>query len=180
MNIYLNPGHDKTLDSGAVNTNLNLCECDLAYELAGAVKDYLERQGMHVIIGQRDDLYDVCNEANRWPADYFISLHFNAFNKRASGTETLVSSSLDSLLLGHAIQANVKAALCLPDRGIKERPGLFVLRSTSMPAVLAEICFLDNDSDIRRYLDRRNETARAVAAGIVQFTSQAAAAYAAA
>lgn len=33
MLVYLNPGHDRKLDSGAVNTNLNLRECDLAWRL---------------------------------------------------------------------------------------------------------------------------------------------------
>ena len=172
MNIYLNPGHDRTLDSGAVNRNLNLRECDLAYELAQLVKTYLERHGMHVVIGQNDDLYLICDEANGWVADYFISIHFNAFNKRATGTETLVSGSRDSLLLVHSIQANLKAVLCLPDRGIKERPGMFVLRNTAMPAVLVEVCFLDNDYDVKRYFDKKDEVARAIATGIVQFVRQ--------
>lgn len=173
MNIYLNPGHDKALDSGAVNRNLNLRECDLAYELAQLIKTYLERHGIHVVIGQNDDLYRICGEANSWPADYFLSIHFNAFNTRATGTETLVSGSLDSLLLGHSIQANLKAVLCLPDRGIKERPGMFVLRNTAMPAVLVEVCFLDNDYDIKRYFDKKDDVARAIATAIVQYIGQA-------
>lgn len=169
MKIYVNPGHDRKLDSGAVNTNLQLRECDVAYELAMLVKTYLERHGMTVLVGQYDDLYAICAEANEFEADYFVSIHFNAFNKRATGTETLVSGSLESLLLGHSIQANVKAVLCLPDRGIKERPGMFVLRNTVMPAVIVEVCFLDNDYDMRRYEGQKENVARAIATGIVQY-----------
>lgn len=60
MKVYLNPGHDRLLDSGAVNAALNLRECDLAYELAEAVQAYLERNGVAVVLGQSDDLYAVC------------------------------------------------------------------------------------------------------------------------
>ena len=52
MKVYLNPGHDRLLDSGAVNAALNLRECDLAYELAEAVQAYLERNGVAVVLGQ--------------------------------------------------------------------------------------------------------------------------------
>jgi len=169
MKVYLNPGHDRLLDSGAVNVALNLCECDLAYELAAAVQAYLERSGIAVVVGQSDDLYAVCGQANAAEADVFVSLHFNAFNKRATGTETLISNTPQSLLLGHCIQANVKAVLNLPDRGLKERPGLFVLRNTAMPAVVVEVCFIDNDYDMRCYEAHKDETARAIAAGIIQY-----------
>lgn len=169
MKVYLNPGHDRTLDSGAVNAHLALRECDLAYDLGCLVQERLERNGIAVICGQRDDLDAVCSEANEKDADVFVSLHFNAFNMRATGTETLVSGTPDSLLLGHCIQSNIRAVLCLPDRGLKERPCLFVLRRTAMPAVLAEVCFIDNDYDIKRYLGRAEEVASAIATGIIQY-----------
>ena len=133
---------------------------------------YLEDNGIAVHFGQSDDLYAVCDEANWEDCDLFISLHFNAFNGRASGTETLISGSTGSLMLGHCIQSNVKAVLNLPNRGLKERPGLFVLRSTMMPAVLVEVCFIDNDSDWRRYEAHKDAVARAIATGILQYPAQ--------
>lgn len=172
MKVYVNAGHDRHLDSGAVNPRLNLRECDAAYELACLVKKYLEGNGIAVLFGQKDDLYAVCDEANREDCDLFISLHFNAFNGRASGTETLISGSTGSLMLGHCIQSNLRAVLNLPNRGLKERPGLFVLRSTVMPAVLVEVCFIDNDFDWRRYAVHKDDAARAIAMGIMQYPGQ--------
>ncbi|MCH4166770.1 MAG: N-acetylmuramoyl-L-alanine amidase [Megasphaera sp.] len=169
MKVYLNPGHDREVDSGAVNTHLEVRECDLAYDLGCLVKERLERNGIAVVLGQNDDLYAVCDEANQEEVDVFVSIHFNAFNTRATGTETLVSGTANSLMLGHCIQSNIKAVLCLPDRGLKERPGLFVLRNTAMPAVLAEVCFVDNDYDIKRYMGRAEEVASAIATGILQY-----------
>ena len=75
-------------------------------------------------------------------------------------------------MLGHCIQSNLKAVLNLPNRGLKERPGLFVLRSTMMPAVLVEVCFLDNDSDWRRYAAHKDAAARAIATGIMQYPAR--------
>lgn len=170
MIIYLNPGHDRVLDPGAINTKLGLQECDIAYELAEKIKSYIEQNGITVAIGQHDDLYRICDQANDMGADLFVSLHFNAFNNRATGTETLVSGSAASLILGHHIQSRLKSVLALPDRGLKERPGLFVLRNTAMPAVLVEVCFIDNDYDIKHYLDREDAVARAIAEGIAAYT----------
>lgn len=49
---------------------------------------------------------------------------------------------------------------------------LLVINSTIMPAVLAEICFIDNDDDIRRYEARKGQTADAIATGIIQYMGQ--------
>lgn len=172
MKVYLNAGHDRELDSGAINKNLGLTECEAAYELSQLIQHYLEDNGIAVVFGQSDDLFAICDEANRKECDIFVSIHFNAFNSRASGTETLISGSTGSLMLGHCIQSNIKAVLNLPNRGLKERPGLFVLRSTMMPAVLVETCFIDNDSDWRRYDAHKDDVARAIATGIMQYPHQ--------
>lgn len=172
MKVYLNAGHDRELDPGAINKHLGLTECEAAYELSQLIQHYLEDNGIAVIFGQNDDLFAICDEANRKECDIFVSIHFNAFNGRASGTETLISGSTGSLMLGHCIQSNIKAVLNLPNRGLKERPGLFVLRSTMMPAVLVETCFIDNDSDWRRYDAHKDDVARAIATGIMQYPHQ--------
>ncbi len=169
MICYLNPGHDRQLDSGAVNRHCGIRECDLAWELGEAVKGLLEVQGLTVHMRQSDDLFTVCDEANAIDADIFVSLHFNAFNCRASGTETLISSSPSSLILGHCIQSHLVRTLELPNRGLKERAGLYVLRNTAMPAVLVEICFVDNDCDLARYQVRQEKVAQAIADGIITY-----------
>ena len=65
MKVYLNAGHDRDLDPGAVNRRLHLRECDAAYELALGVQQYLERNGIAVVFGQDDDLYHICDQANQ-------------------------------------------------------------------------------------------------------------------
>ena len=123
MKVYLNAGHDRQLDPGAVNRRLNLRECDAAYELALGVQQYLERNGIAVVFGQDDDLYRICDQANQAECDLFVSIHFNAYNGRASGTETLISGSTGSLMLGHCIQTNLKAVLNLAQPGTQRTAG---------------------------------------------------------
>lgn len=172
MLVYLNPGHDRRLDSGAVNQNLHLRECDLAWALGVKVKDYLLANDIDVILKQDDDLNGICHDANTSGADIFVSLHFNGFNGRATGTETLISYTPSSLILGHCIQSYVRAVLCLPDRGIKERNDLRVITGTAMPACLLETCFIDNDTDINRYFKYADKVARAIAAAIMRYPAQ--------
>ena len=50
--------------------------------------------------------------------------------------------------------------------GIKERPGLVVLRRTQMPAVLIEAGFLNTDADNALFDQKFNEIADAIAQGI--------------
>ena len=82
MKVYLNPGHDRLLDSGAVNAALNLRECDLAYELAEAVQAYLERNGVAVVLGQSDDLYAVCGQANAAEAPFISTPSISGLRAR--------------------------------------------------------------------------------------------------
>ncbi|MUP47972.1 N-acetylmuramoyl-L-alanine amidase [Veillonellaceae bacterium M2-8] len=169
MKVFLNPGHDRKLDSGAINRTLKLRECDWAYDLGTRVKRYLEKQQVTVEMEQQDNLYEVCEHANKSGADLFVSLHFNAFNTRASGTEVFVSNTPASVLLGHIILSHIHAVLPLPNRGIKERMELFVLRQTIMPAVLVEPCFIDNNTDVRMYTGKEDACAKAIATGIMQY-----------
>ena len=64
MKVYVNAGHDRQLDSGAVNPRLDLRECDAAYELACLVMSYLEDNGIAVHFGQNATSMPVCDEAN--------------------------------------------------------------------------------------------------------------------
>ena len=97
MRVFINPGHDLERDSGAVNPTSGLRKCDVAANIGGLVKGYLEAAGCEVqmlqsdnLAGETPDLPCVVDTANGWPADVFVSLHCNAANGYARGTETLV------------------------------------------------------------------------------------------
>lgn len=189
MKVFINPGHDIKYDSGAVHTNasgdVDLRECDVAIEIGTAVKKYLEAAGCECYMMQSDNLaptaygrsdYDdrqgptVTETANDWGADVFVSIHCNAANGCARGTEVECYSRMSNGgNLAQCIQDQIVSALGTVDRGVKEMPGLIVLRHTDMPAVLVETAFIDNDDDAALLTDKWDDFARAIARGITDY-----------
>lgn len=181
MRVFLNPGHDLVYDSGAVNQDRGLRECDIAHDIGMLVAAYLEKAGCEVRMLQSDNLNGeskcpdrqnatVCGAANDWPADIFVSLHCNAANAIARGTEICVYRvGGEAERLAGCILHQIVNAVGTKNRGTKERPGLCVLRRTDMPAVLVEMAFIDNDSDARILRDCQDDLARAIARGITDY-----------
>lgn len=176
MRVFLNPGHHPGIDPGACAGGYT--EADIARDIGWRLFGYLKAVGMAVKILQSDNLCGdspglpcVVDTANDWPADIFVSLHLNAAaNPAARGTETLIyAKGGASEVLAEFIQAQLTDSLCLLDRGIKERPGLAVLRHTDMPAVLVEIGFITNDLERRIILSHCSNIAAAIARGITDY-----------
>lgn len=142
--IYINPGHSDK-DPGAVGYEV---ERRLAVAVSNYQKDYLLTHydvQIRMNPGTMGNLYDICNDANAWGADLFVSNHFNAAG--GDGYEALVYSE-QRRALGEIFEKYVLAA-GQNSRGVKLRPGLVVLRDTKMPAVLNEGAFVDNLKDIQ-------------------------------
>ena len=176
MKVFLNPGHCPGVDSGAVNRSSGMQEADVALAIGTLVQGYLEAAGCEVQLLQSDNLmYDgegpcVCETANEWPADIFVSIHCNAAGGDARGTEVEIYPGSDaSSKLGQCIQSQIVSSLGTVDRGLKERPGLIVLKHTDMPAVLVETAFIDNDDDAQLLANNQDDFARAIARGITDY-----------
>ena len=145
-----------------------------ALQLAFEVGNALERRGISVSYTRVSDVYDSPYEkaamANASDADIFLSIHRNAMPVpgTASGVENLVYE--DSGTAG-ALGRNIGEALAeagWTDLGVKERPGLVVLRNTKIPAVLVEVGFINNEKD-NEFLDANMAaTADAIADGVLK------------
>lgn len=189
MKVFINPGHDIKYDSGAVHYdadgNVDLCECDAVAQIGTAVQKYLEVAGCECYLMQSDNLaptsagrsdYDdrqgmtVTETANEWGADIFVSIHCNAASGTARGTEVECYSRMSNGgNLAQCIQDQIVSALGTVDRGVKEMPGLIVLRHTDMPAVLVETAFIDNDDDAALLTEKWDDFARAIARGVTDY-----------
>ena len=171
MKIFLNPGHapDGNPDPGACGCGLR--ECDVAKSVADLVEHYLVNAGVEVVGNMQDDsLYSIVDAANNSDADIFVSIHCNAFNGEAHGTEVEVyPGSIRGKQLGEYIQRQIVDALGTTDRGLKDRSGLYVLKHTDMPAVLVELAFIDNEDDAALLRDNQDDFARAIARGVTDY-----------
>ena len=174
MKVFLNPGHapNGNPDPGACGCGLR--ECDVAKSVADLVAGYLVAAGVEVVGNmQDDDLYAITSAANASGADIFVSIHCNAFNGSAQGTEVEVHpGSSAGRALGNCIQRQIVDSLGTADRGLKDRLDLWVIKRTDMPAVLVELAFIDHEGDAALLRDRQDDFARAIARGVTDYAAQ--------
>ena len=175
MRVFLNPGHapDGNPDPGACSYGLR--ECDVAKNVADLAADYLSAAGVEVVGNlQSDSLHEVILASNYADTDVFISIHCNACNGLAQGTETWhYYGSDEGEKLAQCIQNQIVDALGTVDRGTKgAKPGvngLYVLSNTDAVAVLVELAFIDNESDAALLRERKDDFARAIARGVTDY-----------
>ena len=178
MKVFLNPGHapNGNPDPGACGCGLR--ECDIAKSIADLVAGYLSAAGVEVVGSlQSDSLHEVVSASNRADAEVFISIHCNACNGSANGTEVWhFYGSGEGEKLADCIQNQIVDALGTVDRGVKgAKPGvngLYVLSNTDAVAVLVELAFIDNESDAALLRERQDEFARAIARGVTDYEAQ--------
>jgi len=104
-------------------------------------------------------------EANEWLKGFYkkciVELHFNAFNKKATGTEVLyVHDNAKEGILANEVSFAMANILGLRDRGAKDiKPGQAghynVTRISEYPSILLEPFFGDNIDDCKAF--ERNE-----------------------
>lgn len=169
--VMIDPGHGG-VEPGAVYQERK--EKDDTLRLAFDLGSALERRGIRVEYTRVNDEYDTPYEkamiGNHSDADFFISLHRNAMPvpETASGVESLVFSSNST---AGELASNINrqlASVGWTDLGVRERPGLAVLRKTKMPAVLVEAGFIDSTKDNMFFDANLAATADAIADGILQ------------
>ncbi|HHX61180.1 MAG TPA: AMIN domain-containing protein [Epulopiscium sp.] len=149
--ILLDMGHGAQ-DGGASANGLQ--EKKVNFEQGMQLYDLLEKDSnIKVYVTREDDSYPTnparAQLANEIGADIFVSLHNNSFtNPEVNGTEVLYSTKdPKSKTMAQIVQNNMVSRLKMFDRGAKARPGLVVLNSTNMPAILVETGFLTNPGD---------------------------------
>ena len=108
--------------------------------------------------------------------DFIVSLHCNAYNGSASGTEVLYHHrSAEGKLMAELLNARLVNALGLRNRGIKaknaEDRGGYLLVSANAPRVIAEPFFIDNYSDLIKAKKKRKKLIKAYVLGIQSIAS---------
>lgn len=124
-----------------------------------AVERYLRAAGWEVYDSTTEeatsdaDLAMICRKANASGADYFMSIHFNSSDGTGTGVEVYYSPNSKSTW-GKTMATKISAALSslmgIRNRGAKAK-AFYVIRNTTMPAILIETCFVDNAADAAAY-----------------------------
>ena len=180
--IYIDQGHNPENPNAGAEGN-GLREQTITYEVGQALASLLRenpafdvrlsRPTPTTALGSSNStsLRARVNDANAWGADYFISIHTNASeNPQARGVEAFsYTSPSRAFSLGEDIVKNLSAAVGFPNRGMKVRPGLYVLRRTNMPAVLVEIGFITNPAEAALMESNPALFARGIYNGIVEY-----------
>ena len=105
-------------------------------------------------------------KANAQAIDLFCSLHMNAYNGSAHGTECWIySTSSKSKPAAQRIVANL-ASMGLTNRGVKTSTKYYELRNTVAPAIIIETGFCDNAGDANLINHNLDKVARVIAEGI--------------
>ncbi len=165
-------GHRESA-KGAVSSDRSVTEFDFNSALAKEIEKRVKKARVRIVFrdNRPDGLKRLPGKINQIAPHFILSLHCNAFNRTAQGTETLFfNSSAKGRRLAEIVQKRLLRALELKDRGIKgknagDRGGL-LLRFTNAPCVICEPFFIDNDADLDRALRRRKSLAQAYARAI--------------
>lgn len=111
------------------------------------------------------------NMANSWPANYFISIHCNSNpNPAINGSEVYVyQEGTQAYWLAQHILNGLTAWAGTRDNGVRLNPSLYVLRRTTMPAVLVELAYLSNSADAAKLRDDQEGFARGIYQGLLSY-----------
>ena len=185
IKIYIDQGHNPSgFNTGAEGNGF--FEQDITYEvgillydLLAANPDFTPRRSRltpTTILGTSNSssLTERVREANSWGADIFLSLHTNAATTpRASGSEALIYSRASTVAFNLAtdILEQLNLVTGLRNRGVIERPGLYVLKRTKLPADLVEMGFISNSYDAELMAYSPGLFAEGIYRGILQYFS---------
>ncbi len=153
MKFGIDMGHNCPPDTGARGIKF---EDNLTMEVGNKVIAKLKSLGHEAISCTPNSARTVsqslgrrCDIANRNKVDVFVSIHFNAFNGQANGTEVFAMSDAGRKIAQPVLDEIIKLGFF--NRGVKNGSHLYVIRNTNMPGILIECCFIDSAKDMQLY-----------------------------
>ncbi len=148
----------------------------MALDVAQRLEKRLRQAGYRVVMTRDSDVFVPLGErvriANSYRDAVFVCIHFNSATRAgANGIETYYYSSNSAALAAH-IHRQVVSGTTGENRGIRRR-GYYVLRRTSIPAILVECGFLTNPTEAQLVLESgyRQRLADRIADGVMGKTA---------
>lgn len=161
-------GHQQD-SPGAVNKNSNMSEFEFNSQLAPLIEKKVKKAKVQMVF--RRSLDTLPGDINALDPDLIISLHCNAYDSVASGTEVLYCyKSKKGKEVAETLLVRLVEHMGLRNRGIVPRRegelGHKVLCDTKAPAVIAEPFFISNDDDLAKAMGDMDALATAYAKAI--------------
>ena len=173
--FMLDAGHGGS-DSGAVYNGRLEKNDNLRITLA--VGERLARSGERVLYTRADDstvdLTYRSTMANSAGATYFVSFHRNSASTVGRGVEVYYYTGLSAQSTAARMAAPVQDALVacgFHNRGVKQA-NFSVLRRTSMPAILVELAFINNEAENAKLDSEFDRIADAIASALLSFVGK--------
>lgn len=173
--FMLDAGHGGS-DSGAVYNGRLEKNDNLRITLA--VGERLARSGERVLYTRTDDstvdLTYRSTMANSAGATYFVSFHRNSASTVGRGVEVYYYTGLSAQSAAARMAAPVQDALVacgFHNRGVKQA-NFSVLRRTSMPAILVELAFINNEAENAKIDSEFDRIADAIASALLSFVGK--------
>lgn len=180
MTVVIDAGHGGS-DPGAIypagSSNPTIREKDVTLAIALKVRDNLKAQGINVIMTRDSDTYPTLQErveiANSSGADIFVSIHCNSMANQDSidGAQVYYyGSSTFGKKFATIVYNNIVKYTGMTERGIQDGSTLYVIKNTTMPAILTEGGFVSNAKDRAYLLSDAGQTAiaKAISDGVAE------------
>ena len=182
FNIYIDQGHNPYgFNAGAEGFGIR--EQDITWQIGQYLYNILSeddrflarlsRPSPDTILGYNNtsSLRERVTRANEWPADYFISIHANAStNPEANGSEVYVAASYTrAWYLAMDVLSEIVRRTETKYNGVLLNPGLYVLRNTTMPAILVELGYITNYEDNQKMLNNGYQFAYGIYVGLLNY-----------
>ena len=180
--IIIDAGHGE-FDPGKV-ARRNTLEKDINLKISLKLQEIFEINGAYVLMMRNEDKAlgttkdgDMAGRrhlANISNADILISIHQNAFESSKPVGPMVFHYSEKSLDLAKSIQDSLNKHLQRSGgRAPKQNKSYFILRTTTLPAVLVECGFLTNSWDLDSLMQEsyREKVALAIYEGVLNFFS---------
>ena len=183
VRIYIDQGHNPYPHHNSGAEGNGLYEQDVTFTIGCLLAELLEEDGRFEGCLSRPDESTVLGSdiasslgarvsgAEEFGADYFISLHINAYTQESvNGIEVFVSDGAsETYAFATSLLDGMLSSTELNDRGLKKSSELYVLENTSMPAVLLEMGFISNPEDATLLSEHPELFAKGIYDGIVDY-----------
>lgn len=154
----------KVADPGASGSGY--VEADLAQRVNNAIIKYsgAKNTSDYLATNVNGNLANITKNMNKYPGDYHLSIHFNAYNSKATGIEVWYwAGDEPSRKKAVELAKELSDLTGLPNRGAKATTSFYVLRNSVGRTLLLELGFIDNKSDMAKVVPKIDAIGKKIA-----------------